>query len=377
MLTPPFCPNDQCEYHHRPPETGDWYRKKGSYHTQVSGEVIRFVCLNCRRGFSEQTFRLDYYVKRKLDYQLIFDSINNCAGVRKVARKLQISHQAISNRLGRMARQAMALQAQLSEQLRLREDLVTDGFESYVKDKWQPNNIHILMGSDSQFLYGFDFAHLRRKGRMSERQKLERNIRESQYLQSRISITQSFRQLLFTVEELLASSSQKSTRLFSDEKLEYARAIEDNEWLQELVQRGSFTHVRISSKLSRTPQNPLFPVNYYDRQLRKDNANHVRKTVRFSQNVNNCLERFAVYQMQHNYFKPYRIEQGKKKRNLRHGEVAGLERREIEAQLKDIFHLRRFFTKVKLNRSQLMLWARMIGTLDQLDGGYKPRYIWM
>jgi len=45
--------------------------------------------------------------------------------------------------------------------------------------------------------------------------------------------------------------------------------------------------------------------------------------------------------------------------------------------LKDIFHLRRFFTKVKLNRSQLMLWARMIGTLDQLDGGYKPQYIWM
>ncbi|MFP4564035.1 MAG: hypothetical protein ACLFRY_12085 [Spirochaetia bacterium] len=43
-------------------------------------------------------------------------------------------------------------------------------------------------------------------------------------------------------------------------------------------------------------RNPLFPVNYLDRQIRKDNSNHLRKTVQFSRDVDSRMERMAVYQ---------------------------------------------------------------------------------
>ncbi|MDZ7793800.1 MAG: hypothetical protein U5P10_08975 [Spirochaetia bacterium] len=38
---------------------------------------------------------------------------------------------------------------------------------SFVSDQFQPNNIHILAGKSSRFFITFDYAHLRRKGKMT------------------------------------------------------------------------------------------------------------------------------------------------------------------------------------------------------------------
>jgi len=98
--------------------------------------------------------------------------------------------------------------------------------------------------------------------------------------------------------------------------------------------------------------------------------------VRFSQNVNNCLERMAVYQLYQNYFKPFRIDQPFLQ-NFSHAEWAGVSPAKIRQGLRGIFTMRKFYTHVKLNWSQLMVWARMTGTLDKFDGMYWPKYVWM
>ena len=376
MLIPPFCPYDDCPRHRALPATGRWYHLAGSYTTKVSGEVMRFKCTGCGRTFSEQTFRLDYYVKRSLSYRLIFDHMCNCGGLRGTARSLGVSHQAISNRIGRLARQAMALHAELIAGFRLQEALVTDGFESFVSDQYQPNNIHLLTGKRSQFLFTFDYAHLRRKGRMSERQKAERQRREQRYIREPRSISQSFRQIADMVERFALSSQEQSTWLYSDERREYQRVLKGSEVLQALDSRGKFIHVSVSSQLPRTVRNPLFAVNYYDRELRKDNADHVRETVRFSRSVNNALERMALYQLYHNYFKPYRVAH-KRLKKYSHAEAAGFSKQRIQCGLEEIFSMRKFFSHVRLSWSQLLVWARMVGTLDKHDGVYWPNYVWM
>ena len=373
MLIPPFCPHCDCEYHSQPPAYGRWYHVSGSYETLAHGEVTRFKCLGCGGGFSEQTFSLDYYVKRKLDYQVIFDHLTNCGGVRKTARIMKVSHQAITNRLGRLARQAIALQADILQDYVPCEELVTDGFESFVSDQYQPNNIHLLAGKSSQFFITFDYAHLRRKGTMTELQKAERERRERHYIRKRISISQSFLQIVNLVEQY--AQKRRFTCLYSDEKLEYQRLVRGSDVLQSLKSEGRFEHVRISSHLARTVLNPLFSANYLDRQFRKDNANHVRETVRFSQNVNNCLERMAVYQLYQNYFKPFRIGHPFLQ-DFCHAERAGVPPAKIKRGLRGIFTMRKFYTHVKLNWSQLMVWARMTGTLDKFDGMYWRKYIW-
>jgi hypothetical protein len=66
-------------------------------------------------------------------------------------------------------------------------------------------------------------------------------------------------------------------------------------------------HQRTSSRVVRNCENPLFPVNYLDREFRKDQACHVRETVQWSKTVNNTMERMMVYLAYHNLFKPFRI----------------------------------------------------------------------
>ncbi len=377
MFHPQFCPNPLCIYHRGGPKERRWYHRTGSYSTEAFGAVQRYRCLHCRSGFSEQTFALDYYVKHPLSYREVFDRITAGGGLRSTGRSLKLSHQGIANRIGRLARQAMGLQAGLTAGLQLQEDLVVDGFESFVTDQYMPNNIHLLAGARSQFLYLFDYAHLRRKGRMSERQKHQRAVREREYLREPISISASFVRIIDEVEQLIGQMKTGRTLILdSDERKEYVRIINRSTVLQTLKARGSFLHRRTNSKVPRTPANRLFAVNYLDRQIRKDNANHVRETVQFSRDVNNCMERMAVYQMYHNFFKPYRVE-GRQGRALRHGQVAGIDRRRIDRNLKEIFHLRLFFSHVRLSFSQLLLWARMIGNRDRHSGGYWPQYVWM
>jgi len=350
----------------------------GSYETKAFGTVARFKCHSCGKTFGEQTFRLDYFAKRKLSYQRIFEHLTNCGGIRATARIMGVNHSAITNRIGRMAHQAIALQAELLAGFAPNEDLVTDGFESFVSDQYQPNNIHLLIGKWSQFLFAFDYSHLRRKGRMTDQQKEEREKREKQYIREPRSISQSFLQIVDIVEQFALRRAGKITCLYSDEKKEYQRVIAESEVLQELARQKKFYHVVYSSQMERTTQNPLFAVNYYDRELRKDNADHVRETVRFSRNVNNALERFAVYLLYHNFFKPQRIAHKEKKRYT-HAEAAGFDREQLRSGLKNIFTMRKFFShvKLKLSWSQLIIWARMTGTLDKHDGVFWPKYVWM
>ena len=378
MLIPPFCPYAECSNHTSLPFKTRWYHIAGRYHTKVYGTVVRFKCLNCGRTFSEQTFRLDYYVKKRLSYRQIFNHITNCGGLRATARIMGVNHQSITNRLMRLAHQGMALQAELLSGFTPNEHLVTDGFESFVSDQYQPNNIHLLVGKDSQFLYTFDFSHLKRKGCMTEFQKAERERREQHYIRERRTISNSFKEIADVIEELAVrrKGKGKETWLFSDMRQEYRQVLAASPVLQELSEQNLFCHITISSKLKRTIHNPLFAVNYYDRELRKDNADHVRETVRFSRNVNNMLERSVVYEMQHNYVKPFRVADQKLK-HITHAEVAGMSRERIEQSMEDIFTMRKFFSHVKLNWSQMLVWTRMIGTLDKHDGVYLPKYVWM
>jgi transposase-like protein/negative regulator of genetic competence, sporulation and motility len=376
MLTPPFCPNSDCRNHTSLPPRKRWYHIAGRYETKVSGTIVRFKCLACGKTFSEQTFRLDYYVKKKLSYQRIFEHITNCGGLRATARIMGVNAQSISNRLGRLARQGMALQAELLSGFTPGEDLVTDGFESFVSDQYQPNNIHLLVGKSSQFLFTYDYSHLKRKGRMSAFQKAERERRERENIRERRSISQSFGEIADVVEEYALRREGEAPCLYSDEKKEYAQVLAGSQALQELRERGLFHHLTISSELKRTIHNPLFAVNYYDRELRKDNADHVRETVRFSRNVNNALERTAVYQMYHNFFKPFRVAD-KELKDFTHAEMAGIRREWMQQSMRELFSIRKFFSHVKLNWSQMLVWSRLTGNLDRFDGVYFPAYVWM
>lgn len=277
-----FCPNYRCEYYQHPASDDQWYVRNGSYHNRIRGRVQRYRCTRCNHGFSDMSFSIDFMAKKRVPYRYLFLQLKSAAGIRSIARDLKVSHKTILNRCSRLARQAMAIHSALVSEISCKEDLVTDGFESFVLSQYFPNNIHLLVGKHSQYLYTFNYAHLRRKGRMREEQKIRRAKLDEQWKSGKRTISSSFGAIVSEVEQLVRKSEVDKTVLYSDEKWEYARVIGKSRYLERRRREGSFTHVRISSKRARTRQNRLFSVNYLERQIRKDNANHVREGVRIT-----------------------------------------------------------------------------------------------
>jgi len=370
MLTiPPFCPQAECRYHHRenipPSERSVWYHKDGTYRPKnLNREVQRFVCTHCGKRFSAHTFSLDYGVQKHLSYRRIFDQLNSGSGIRSLARNLHVTDKVIINRVARLARQALALHALMRKHVCLREAVTADGFESFTGSQYFPNNIHIAVGKTSQYLYGLDYAPIRRKGRMTESQKKRREILEKRWKAPAGDISRSFIRLIRQIGRYGDKNHLPPVWIYTDEKREYRQVLRSIGWSR---------HVTIPSSLPRTRHNELFSVNYYDREFRKDQGNHVRQTVEFSRDVNNMMDRLWMYSAYHNYVKPFRVGVKGMQRKT-HAEQAGIPPSVVSALWKYFFTQRFFVSHLDLSESEWYAWYRCYATPLKFHGPWYPRY---
>ena len=108
----PHCPNPAC-INFRSPCTGKWYQHYGSYHTKVFGKVVRFRCSTCGKTFSTQTFHINYYAKKVIDYEPIIEHLVTASGNLDLYRKLGVSAASVENRIERLSRVVLAIHASL------------------------------------------------------------------------------------------------------------------------------------------------------------------------------------------------------------------------------------------------------------------------
>jgi len=303
---------------------------------------------------------MNYYAHKNIPLFELLEQLCHGAGIRDLGRHYGVSAAVITNRITRLARQFIVMTAKLRKDHFLQEDLVTDGFESFTVSQFFPNNYHLIIGKDSQFFYGVDYAHLRRKGRMTDAQKEKRAELEEIFMAPSNDVYTSFKRLCETISHLKKETEGQKTLLFSDEKREYKKVIKN---LKRDAVPGDcildIEHQTISSRLARTLQNRLFAVNYFDREIRKDQANHVRETVEWSRNTNGAVERMYVYGSFHNFIKKYRIKPGE---DRCHAEVAGFPKDKIDQFLRKIFTRRLFLGNAKLTLSEKMIWKRSYKT---------------
>lgn len=269
-----------------------------------------------------------------------------CMGIRAIGRALHLSPDSVDRRLLRLFFQAMAANNWIMQEFSLSENLVADGFESFVESKFFPNNFNILVGCRSQFVYFFNYAQLRRKGNMDEKQRQRaEELKRLVYIPSR-QIYKSFYELVKTASRLQIRSGVKNLVITTDEKAEYQEIIKQAacSWCPPKAGYRIY-HLRVSSTLARTKNNPLFPVNYIDRELRKDRSEFVRKTTRFGRDVNNQMARMALYFFAHNYLKDFRINKRENPINyLSHAELAGISSERISRALRSWLTQRLFYS---------------------------------
>jgi len=356
-----------CVYHHRPPEKKKWYIRSGHYTTKINGTIQRYQCTQCGRRFSSHTFSIDYYVKKRVSYRRIVEHLITTSSIRDMARVFSVRTSTIQNRIERLARNGLAVLTNLNTVHHLREALVADGFESFEVSQYFPNNIHLLAGKESQYIYGIDHVTIRRKGRMTEVQKRRRSELEKRFRADPTGIERSFFRLLIDAGVMVSTAAYSPITLYTDKKYEYGRA------LKKLPPCISIHQVKISSRKERTLHNPLFTVNYLDRQIRKDQANHLRETVCFSRNVTNALSRLIVYVLWHNCVKPYR-EHTRRRVQMTHAQVAGFSLSQVNQSLQGYFTHRAFFTHADVTGFFRALWLKSLITPLKQNNEYLPKY---
>jgi transposase-like protein len=375
MRKPPYCPNPECEVHDYEAAARNprFWIKKGVYRTAVSGQVQRFICSRCGRGFSERTCSIDYYTKRTLDYAEILRAGSASESVSSIARHLGCSLGSVQNRQDRLGRNCLAMQARLLAGHALIEDLCADGFESFDRSQFFPNAINILVGSQSQFLYGLTHSTLRRKGRMTQGQRKKRDKLDAIFQPPRDALTRSFSSLLSIIDPMWKRDRLPALVLRTDEQPAYPRAIQRVSALRRAREEQRFIHEAYSSRIVRSLTNPLFPVNYYDRELRKDVAAYRRESTCFTRNVSNGLLRFTHHMIWHNYEKSHRIVSTSSKPHS-HAVMAGLEKSRIQKEYDRLFVDRAFLSHLRLSDEGKRIWLKLHPTPLKRVPEYCPRF---
>jgi len=371
MDKPLFCTNRKCIHHKKEHKKLHWWTKFGFYKTILNGYVQRFRCKHCGKTFSVQTYNVNYYVKRIINYKKIMQHLSESMSLSSMSRTLKASVETISNRIERLARQIIVFHEYLKSNIKLKEDLTADGFESFVKSQYFPDNIHLLGGKDSQYLYYLNYVLLKRKGRMTELQKkrIKKLYKKVDFPKGALS--KSFCEVVDEVFKL-AESTDKYTVFYTDMKPEYKAVFKNHSSYNE----NKVTHTAIHSKKNRTTSDITFTNEYFDRELRKDQANHRRETTCFSRNISASICRMIVYFFNHNYLKNYRVK-NREYNGVSHAEMAGVPKPKIKEVLNVIFRKRVFFSLENVESFARDLWCKKIKTPLKSKKDYVPEYAFM
>jgi hypothetical protein len=174
------------------------------------------------------------------------------------------------------------------------EPLVLDGFESFEFSQYWITHLNTVVGAESHFHYGTTVAELRRKGRMTNRQKRRR--RELEACCGRPD-PRAIQKSVAEVLSLVVPPGSGELTLRSDDHRDYPRA------LRSLRPERRFRHEVTSSKERRTTSNPLFPANLLHLLFRHGGANHKRETIAFSKRNHAMLMRESVVRVWRNWVK--------------------------------------------------------------------------
>jgi transposase-like protein len=289
---PPFCPDPKCDFHLNP--QGWRFKKDGTHFRKFDhSHIQRYRCPHCRRSFSTQTFSTTYWLKRPDLLELIARALVACSGYRQIARTLDVAPSTIELQVRRLGRHAQLFHELHRPRHAPTEPIVYDGFESFEFSQYWPSHLNTVAGADSQFTYATTVAELRRKGRMTKRQRKRRDELEAFYGRPDPKAIQ---RATAEVLALVVPPGSPEIVLRTDEHQAYPRA------LRQLSDR-QFRHEQTSSKVPRTPWNSLSPINLLHALMRHSGSNHKRETIAFSRRNQSMVGRDAVHRVWRNYVK--------------------------------------------------------------------------
>ena len=341
---PPHCPRNSCRFH-RSAIGWRWVRHGRYLRDCEPRSICRFRCRHCGTTFSTQTFSTTYYLKRPELAEPIFHRLLACSAYRQIAREARCRHSTVMGHAARLGRHALLFLHAHRPQGRVAEPLVIDGFESFAFSQYHPLHLNLAVGARAHYVYAFTDAELRRKGRMTARQRRRRAWLERHFGRPDPQAIEHGIEALIR----LAAPVPQALTVRSDEHPAYPRA------LRRLV-GWRIRHECTPSLQARTAGNPLFPVNRLDLWLRHSSANHKRETIAFSKRHQTVIERAAVVVLWLNFTKPFSENHGGGTPAMRLGI------RELPVAVRQLLEQRLFPERVQLPECWQRYYRRLVPT---------------
>lgn len=290
-FTPPHCPNDKCRFHSGLRDS--WRYKRHGYHWShcQRRRIPRFLCLNCRRAFSTQTFSTSYWLKRPdVLPQLLTKTIGGMAN-RQIARDLRVAPATVDRQLSRLGRHCLLYHARQMAAARPASTVVIDGLVTFEHSQYWPFHHHLAVEPRSDLIVYFTDSEVRRSGSMTPAQRRKRERLEQVF--GRPDPQAVLRDVTHLLE--VVAGGQPELTVLSDDHRTYPRAM--------LHLTCRVRHSVTSSRARRDARNELHPVNLADLLIRHSSANHKRETIAWSKRRQASAERLAVFVVWRNYMK--------------------------------------------------------------------------
>jgi transposase-like protein len=297
---PPFCPWPECEAHLR---RGTGFHRHGSYRRKRDPiRVPRFLCLNCERTCSRQTFSTTYYLKRPWLLARVAAGLAACSAHRQIARSEHCAKTTVTRLAERLGRHAILFCARTrSTGPPISEPIVHDHFESFVSRQDQALAIGTAVGARSWFVYEVDPALHRGSGRRPDR-KPDAQAKATPHGSYVRSISRTLFGLIARIPE------GRKLLLRVDGRLDYLEAVQRTKLAPRLrlqiypnPKRGPKGSPRSPEAIARDVA--MFPVDQLHQLLRHTCADHKRETIAFGRRVESILGRAHLIAVWKNFIK--------------------------------------------------------------------------
>ena len=265
-FVPPFCPNRKCPLNRA--TVGGFARRHGRYFSAALGRSIpRFRCKACRRTFSYCTFRYSYRQKKPHLDAAVMRLLCSGVSLRGAARLLEVNRKTVPRKLERLGRHSSRLHEALMGRVGLRGEFQLDELETFESNRFQPVTVPVLIHKKSYFVVSTRTAPLRRKGRMTPRQKRMRTEHEAAFGRRPTDSDAAVTRCLRTLQQ----HAEGTVVLESDRKGSYHR-------IGTRLLGSRLVHRTHSSRTRRNRANPLFAINHTNAMLRYCLARLKRRT---------------------------------------------------------------------------------------------------
>jgi transposase-like protein len=284
---PPRCPNPECEHHAKP--SGRFYRRRGYYQPACRAEPVpRFRCRACRRGFSRQTFRMDYRDRRPQDNQLLFSLFASGVGLRQCGRLLDMDIRAVQEKKTKMAAALAAMHHNLCPTLPAGRTYLLDEEETYEGASIRPLTMPVVIEKETWFVVSTAVGTIRRG---AVRGSVRRSLEEADVQRFGPREDQSDQRVSDVLRVLAAKSPTGRIGLHTDQKQSYRR-------LAAAIFGERLDHEVTSSKRARNQANPLFAINV-TMAMTRDNCGRLRRrswlVTKKAERLQEHLHLFMIY----------------------------------------------------------------------------------